>query len=1074
MDMLPPQAPPADTQTIYHEAERSFDRVVATQAWLATEHASLPALPDDVAGSSLPSFLGALDAWWNAPPSDGAGSRRVALGRRLALAANDLAILDHQDGTMDDAARALVRAVTSTTGVVPDDIAVSEVLFDGTPYAGVLLTQRPLDGERALLFSTDRGWEVFEDGDTARLAIESRARLALVSSPDLPGIARQHLQHLAPDSFVTFRTVAADPFATLADGIVATVNDKVRQAWFEFGLAAGSATRTSQLGDTVAEALRVEHVFDAAGALAARQARLTDAVNDERLARVPADVAAEWRTARDAYLSLRTFVDDLRADKALAPVKGLQAYALDALRVRLKAMGVTQDPSDIDIDIVHDHAWMPGAVLDTLNGGKPPQLGLVDLAYRNIGSNDPVRLTARDRQGHAIPALGDATLRQLVRDLDLHHRYPAYLDGALRTAPEAPDRRSLVVGEQRGRLRFLANEARLSYYLPEAPRSFRKDHAYRGFKWVSAVLDRPTAADRAKVEGHAIVVSQLTYQGVALRDVFMIGVRDPRSVPAVVLYTPDAPDGVSYREFDSRADAGRRFLYEPAFREYLLDRLPIEFARIRPNGTREFAGDRLANWVLGGSSSGNYTFTAEPFGERVVEGDLYHALYETDVQLGQRNARWLTTSTADAQTRWREDYERRVAAGVFRLVKDVVTAPVHAASAGWRLYDSVKAGDTRQAFVDFTDFYVASLWAAPGATQFAKVAAGRGFVAGRFRAGASLVDARAPMPQKVVFESRYRATGVRKAGEASDEGVFTVSGKNYIEHDGALFGARFDADYGTWRLARPGAPTGAWGPAIVRNPMGGWTFRKVGLPGGSGRGAAGDARALDLFDEFVDEAERAFPDPVERELVTTRMRAELAGERPAQITATQRANWVAASERAQARAAAYDPWLGGLPRSIAQDLTTRPLPPGIRRVPTAEVPPILYFYDRLPYRTSRLTRDMGRQNEGFSNNWGELQTELLADGFPAVRVTTMPPTAARDELAMAINWPTSVVPRNNTFAVTFGTEGMLQVGPHESRAAVDVFAPVNGPAGTYYLVPNEGRNAVRISYFTVTNPLPRR
>nr|WP_139206783.1 DUF6543 domain-containing protein [Luteibacter sp. UNCMF331Sha3.1] len=1071
MDMLPPQAPPAHTQAIYQQAEQAFDRVVALQGWLATEHAALPGMPAD---ASLTTFLGALDGYWNAAPSQVSTdpSRRQAVATRVAAAARDLATLAHEDGTMDTSLRDLARAVTAPGGTLPASLRVHEALFAGVPYAGVLLVQDATQGERVLAFFTDHGWETFDDLAAARQALESRARAALVTSADLPGIARQHLTNLDATPFVGTRPVDGDAFATLVDRLVAMQKDKLAQAWFEAGLDS-DARRATDRADAVADILASDRIFDAAAALAARQERLAEAISEQRLARVPANVADDWRQAKDDYVTLQQSIARRATQGYAAPVMGLAAFTRHVLDERLRALGVTQSAADIAIDIENYHRFLPQAVVDLFADAKPPSMTLVDLAYRNIGTDDPVRLTATDTQGGVIAALDDATLRRLVREANVHVRYPAYVDLELRTGSNAPDRRDPVSVLQRARMRLLANEARLSYYLDGEPRSFRRERTERGFRWVEAVLDAPTLAARARVEGHAIHVSQLTYRGAPLRDVLLIGARDPRSVPSVVLYTPDAPDGITFREFNDRQEAGRKFLYDPAFSDYLLDRLPMDHAVVRSNGTRAFAGDRLANWVLGSGDTGNYTFTAEPFAERHVEGDVFATLYETDTQLGLYNARALTTGTDDAQSRWIDEYQRKMVANVARVVVDVVTAPIHSAAAGWRLYDSVKAGDTTQSFVDFTQFYVASLWAAPGVHHFARTGMGRGLVAGRFRAAGTLVDARAAAPQKVVFESKYAAQGVRKAGRASDEGIYTIGDARYIEHDGKLYGVRFDTDYGTWRLARPQSGPGGWGPAIERTAMGHWAFHRVGLRGGSGRGAAGGrSRQVDTFDEFVDEAERAFPDPVERERVMGQMRRELTENIPATITGEQRARWAAACERARMRAPNRLPLMDSVPRSVGQDLTTAPLPPGIRRVPDAEVPSTLYFYDRLPFKNSRLIRSIYRPNEGYSNNSGSIRVQMIADGMPGVRATTVAPDAPVAQIETAMGFAPRSVARKQSFSVEFRTRELTQTMPDQTAPKVHVYAPTNGPAGTYYLVPVDGSDEIRINFFDVQKYLP--
>src|SRR5206468_12218417 len=138
-------------------------------------------------------------------------------------------------------------------------------------------------------------------------------------------------------------------------------------------------------------------------------------------------------------------------------------------------------------------------------------------------------------------------LRRLVRDLDLATRYPALIQTTFHTGPDAPLRREHAASLQRAHMGLLAAEARLSYYLDDAPRSFRTDRAERGFRWVPAALDAPDPAHRARVEGHEVVVRQVTYRGTPVRDLLVFGVRNPASVPSIVIYTPDAPDGITFR-----------------------------------------------------------------------------------------------------------------------------------------------------------------------------------------------------------------------------------------------------------------------------------------------------------------------------------------------------------------------------------------------------------------------------------------------------------------------------------------------------------------------------------------------
>ncbi|HVI56533.1 MAG TPA: DUF6543 domain-containing protein [Luteibacter sp.] len=1088
MDMAPPQAPPAQIQSSLQEATDAFDRIVGLQAWLATEQASIPALPETIDPGSLVPYLRAVDAYWSAPPADSAEgpTRRAAVKTRILAAARGLAVLARQDGQFDDATLAIARSLTSAAGATPaPHIKARELMFGQVPYAGVLLFLDDRLPNRVLVFSTVRGWESFANLVDAHAEMERRMRAALIVSPDLHGVSRQHVATIGPDAFVDSREIPSDPFGTLVDRSIDVQYDKLRQAWFEFSLADEGEKSKQTLVDARFDILRLDRLFDTENVLATRHAALMEAFNAQRLGRVPANVAADWRDAETDYASAQRSVTSVESQAGLPTPLDLPAYAAAAIGERLRALGVSNDPTDIQIRV--DRSRDLAARLESLQalfeGPAPSYIKLVDLAYQNIAAFDPARLSASTSDGMPIAALDDATLRSLVRELDLSSRYQGYVDSTFRSGDEAPMRRAHATSLQLSHMRFLAAEARLSYYLDEVPRSFRFDRSERGYRWVKVVLDAPNAADRTRVEGHEIVARQITYRGTPLRDILAIGVRQPGSVPNVILYTPDAPDGITFREFDDRADAGRRFFYHPGFREYLLDRLPAEYARALPNGSgREFVGEHLANWVLGSGSTSAYTRTDAPFEEREVNGDFLASAYEVDVQLGLRNVQAFTRSAEQAHWSWLVETLGNASTQqvVTNAITGVVTAPGRAAQAAWRLYDNIKAGDGSQAFVDFADFYNVSLSVALPAYALGSASVARGLVGARFRAGPRLVEARPAVQPAVVFEPRFAATNVRKAGQANRDGILTIEGKTYIEHRGQLYRVLHDSDYGSWRLARPDAGSAFRGPAIERTAWGSWTYRRVGLRGGSGRGQAGGPDRLpDLYDEFQAEIERAFPDPLERDLVAARMRMERtapASTSIAPISVGQRTRWNEAL--AAARWAHFMRTTAPLLRAPAApvDLTSRF--GSMREVPRAQAPDDLWYYGRVPFKDSDLIRHRG--NPGYSKDLAEITPRFIDHGVHGVRVTTVPPTASIERIREAMGAPD--LNRTTTFSVRIDPGSLYEPPAAICRqrfmclgngANAELLAPTRGPAEMFVVRSNSwGTLKLGAGQFHVESTLP--
>lgn len=1087
MDTMPPQAPPALTQSAYQEATDAFDRLVALQSWLATEDARVPTLPDTLAAGALPAYLTALAAYWDAPPLDGpeGSSRRAALASRLATAARDLALLAQHDGTLDDDALALVRDLVATgAGNLPAHLSVREPMVGPSVYAGVLLLQDLRHPERTLVFSTQHGWEVFPRLADALARMEQRARRALVATPDLPGIARQHLTSLGPDPFLTSRPIPGQPFDALVDALLQTQRDKLQQAGFAFALASHDDTsRATTFTDTAFAALRLDRAVDVTHILALRHAALIERFNDQRLTRVPQAVAQDWRDAEALFRATLPAIAAREADAGWLPPPSLAEYAANALGERLRARGITLDPADIQIRI--DRGPDPAARLESLQalfeGPAPAHLRLIDLAYQNIATFEPVRLTALTAEGTPLDALDDPAIRQLVRSLDLASRYSALLQTTFRSGPDAALRREHAASLQQAHMGLLAAEARLAYYLTDAPRSFRDDHAERGYRWVRAVLDAPNAADRARVEGHEIAVHQVTYQGTPLRDVLVFGVRNPASVPTIVMYTPDAPDGISFREFDDRAEAGRRFLYHPAFREYLLDRLPLEYARVLPNGAaREFAGDHLAHWVLGASDSAAYTRTAARFEERLLPGNFLDDAYEVDVQLGLRNVQTLTRSAEQANWAWLRDHARSTLN--HRLLHDalqgVLTAPARAAQAAWRFYDTVKTGDQAQALVDFADFYNASLAAAAPVQAFSSAPLARAILGARFRLAGRLVEARPTLQPTVHFDAAYLAKGVRKTGQPNHDGIFTLQGRSYIEHHGKLYHARFDGDIGTWRLSRPHGNAAFRGPAIRRAGNGQWAYHELGPRGGMLPAPAGRANQPELYNEYLAEFEAAFPDPFERDLIRTQMRRELTENVPAaNVTAEQRLRWNGAAVRAQARVAQRAQSVRPVPDLLPINSPPPPAPAGFRRIARTDAPTDLWYYGEMPFKDSDLIRHRG--GLGYSKDMAEFQTRFIAHDMHGVRVTTVPPTARIEDIRNAMGAPN--LTRSSTFSVRIDLGAVYDPLSPQWRARylwqgngpnAELFARTEGPANVFFVRRDDGTLKLGRGQFHVEPSLP--
>ena len=838
----PPNTPHGIVQAENQDAVDALQRLASAREGLARLYDEQPILSQpDAAGARQ--LLDALPAFWAAPGSTGAETHRAELGDHLARVMREAATLRRLDGTLREDAASLAMRITATSSApLPAGIHVRELMFGDASHAGSLIVLDDGSPDLALLFTARGGWEAFDSLD--RLLETTRRRLLeSVSAAEGAGMDGDAFAEAKARNVVGSRVLDGFIFDTLATRMIEVQGTRIAIAADDYALDSDAPDAATVLGDRIRDELSPKAMVDVDAIEHLREARLLEAAVTTRLANVPVAAREAWYQARDAYNEALTAAALARMGTGIQPPLSLHAYASHELAIRLAALGIDESPETITVEIGRVGA-LPNAlaVIDPLPGSSETRrIPLVDLAAQNLGRFSIETLHAVDEQGQSMAGrLNARTIRDMVRDLDLANRYQTHLEQSLREGPIGTLARKLTLKLQAAHMRMEAAEARLSYFLPDQPRSFIDDREERGFRWVEAALDAPAA--RRHVYGHEIVASQLTYRQAALDGIVLFASGAPASASRVVMYTPGAPDGLVFREFESRQDAAKKFLYHPAFREYLLDRLPAEFASVSPNGqTRRFAGDRLAHWVLGASTNAAYTLTAEPFGERPISGDFLAADYDATMEKFRRNTQFLARSTAHADHdallgMLQASFSNTPVKPLSSLVADIPASLSRMMQASWRFYDHVKAGDTGEAVIAFTEGYVNALNLAVPPLVGGRHIAGA-LVRSRSAASGVVSTPVRLAPTRVRFEGRYAARHLKKAGRPDDEGIFRYRGDSFVEQDGTYFFVRYDNDYRRWRLApaRGAADTRFTGPMIERQD-GRWIYAHgVGLCGGMRR-----------------------------------------------------------------------------------------------------------------------------------------------------------------------------------------------------------------------------------------------
>jgi hypothetical protein len=840
MDTTPPQAPPALVSSTQQEAIDALGRLVVLQAWLDAQQKNLPTVPAQPFAEGRDAWLTSLDMFWQQTVEDAPGtmpvSRIDALANKLASALRDEAVIRRLDGTLDAAAANLAeRFARSLGGDLPPGLEARSLRIGTVDYAGAVIVLNRDDPTLVLRFMPDRGWDAFDSLDRLHAQTEVLLRQELARWCELPGVrADDTEQVISADRFVDSQPMRADVFRVMSRRIAAVQREKIEDAW----PSTGETETSPRFVDDATSALDLHDKLDIFAMLVEREARLAVALNDQRLARVPADVAQGWRNAMEGYRVARLLAASLAHHHVDAAPLTLAAWSRKELIAALSRRRIEVDPDDVQIEVSGDEG-LTLPPLGTPSTALPIRVSLAEFALRNTGYYDRRSLRVATTGLRSGPSLH--AVREMARELNLAPRFEAYLRRQV-SDPQGRRFRNSIMRVQQAGMRLEAANARMARFLRDEAAAFVDDHEERGYRMVEAVLDSPAAATRRTVGDHRIAVHQMIYRGATVSDVLVIGVRDARSSSRVVLYTPGAPDGRHFREFSDRATASREFFYAPAFEEYLLSHLPAEYGESPPNGgSRRFRvseATRRTHWVLAASGDGRGTITEEAFQERLIDGDVRTALFDAEIVRQARDVAWLGRSTSQADTSAVIGIVGSVLRGLRgpgAVLEDTVGAVGQALRATWRFYDSVRAGDREQAFIDFTEAYTASLGVASwrsvalrGARSRLSLRAG-GNALGVVNASVRLPDARQWL------DPRYATHAIDLSGTRPDAlGVHRLNGRRYIRQQELVFEVRHDPVSGTWRLARPNALDAAFpGPALEPTGAAGWRLRTdLGLRGG--------------------------------------------------------------------------------------------------------------------------------------------------------------------------------------------------------------------------------------------------
>lgn len=309
------------------------------------------------------------------------------------------------------------------------------------------------------------------------------------------------------------------------------------------------------------------YLLDGSNALQARNTKLAEKLQPEWLKNL-----SPTQEAFFDQLEQKEEKSTLVLTPLLEKIPSLATFARDKINEAIKKLYPT---AEIDADQLKVQWRTKTRIHSGRTGNSNPtyekntQLSLTDLALKNptefqLGSGyshtqETLKLSLTDKQGKPIHdtegkpvVLGTDQLKALVNTADVGGEYTRLLKTELAT-----EATSGAAGERRSAWKAnladgLNKAAFLATLNPDAYTAEARDDksSKRGAQWVAAVLNHSDPTDRPQVDGETIVTHTIVQHGLPVQGVMVIGNgRDPEKV----LYTPDAPDGIAFREVASQA-----------------------------------------------------------------------------------------------------------------------------------------------------------------------------------------------------------------------------------------------------------------------------------------------------------------------------------------------------------------------------------------------------------------------------------------------------------------------------------------------------------------------------------------
>ncbi|WP_085699755.1 NEL-type E3 ubiquitin ligase domain-containing protein [Pseudomonas sp. B26(2017)] len=563
-----------------------------------------------------------------------------------------------------------------------------------------------------------------------------------------------------------------------------------------------------------------------------------------------------WMQPRLASVHRSAWAARNAADKALARLKDIHAFAEPLLRTRLR------EKTGIDVDIrntfliLYRESRSPWYVRNILSGSTSRKISLLEAALNNFAYNETyasnsafvLKMQLVNDQYDISPLdrlMTVAQFQTLCRELDIGRLYQAHLQEMLLN--DDPVARSYVktqvVQSQKAALRVAARVALA-----------KKDIDREGAQLIRALLDGRVALrlGQQRMQACELTIMDLKMTGILI---LRPDPGHPLSSSRIIAYVPHDPEH-PLKEYATHLD----FLTELTRQLQKNDTLPSTggsywqfFSQFVDHKDRGYffadlkqrllhvkwypheRGDSRPSWRETPVSHPNLQYGAIP-----ISGALWESLYQRQLDKILNDARNIAVPTADADESARADWW----ANAFAIVQDILNVAVMVAApfvpvvglamlgyTAWQLTNEVIEGAVDLALGHWEEAAEHVVGVVNDVLQLAAFASGAVVARPFLLKFSPLIEnmkavrsfdgsTRLWHPDLQPYELSQPA--LPEGARPDALGLHQHAGKTILPLEGRHYSVRFDRESGQYRVEHPSRPQ-AYSPRLKHNGAGAWT-----------------------------------------------------------------------------------------------------------------------------------------------------------------------------------------------------------------------------------------------------------